>query len=105
WTRPSTSSSPGLVVRTSLPSSVRRKVGDVPGSRPERQRDAEVGVVVDLQRPRHALFGGPAVVVAEALGDVADPGRDDAGDAAGADHLVEEAVRDGTDQRQVAPAL
>jgi len=55
--------------------------------------------------PNDTLFRGTPVVVAEAGAYVAHPRRDDSADAATADELVEEDVRDGADQGEPAPAL
>jgi hypothetical protein len=51
------------------------------------------------------VLHGPAIVVAEPGGDIAHPGRLDATNAAGADELIEEDVRDGADQGEAAPSL
>ena len=54
---------------------------------------------------RDAVLHRSTVVVAEPGRDIADPRGLDAADAARGHEHVEEDVRDGADQRQVAPAL
>ena len=83
----------------------RRQVRHVPRRGPERHRDREVGVVVDLDRPRDPLLGGAPVAVAKPFGNVAHPGGGDTAHAAGADELVEQGVRDGSDELEVLAAL
>src|SRR5205809_6029233 len=58
----------------------RRQARDVPRRRPQGERDGEIRMVVDLDRPRHRLLARPAVAVPEALGHVADPSGSDAAD-------------------------
>src|SRR5256885_9505552 len=60
---------------------------------------------MDLDRPRDAALGGRAVAVAEALRHVADPRGGDPAHAARADQLVEQGVRDGTDELEFATLL
>src|SRR4029077_13133746 len=83
----------------------RRETRHVPGGGPQRERDREVGMVVNLERSRHLLLAGPSVAVAEPFGDVADPRRRDLPDAARPDQLVEESVRYRTDELEVATPL
>src|SRR5437588_6385706 len=73
------------------------------------EREAEIRHVDDRQlftwRARVVLLARTAEVVSRAHHHVADPGRDDALYAAGADHLVKENVGDGPDEREPAPLL
>jgi hypothetical protein len=62
-------------------------------------------VVANLDRARHALFGGAAVGVPEASADVAGPCGHHTLYAARPDQLVEQDVGDRPDQREVAPLL
>src|SRR5438067_6574368 len=83
----------------------RRDVRSVPRGGPQRERDREVRVVVDHDRPWYALFGGAAVAVPEALRHIAHPGRRDLANTARADHLVEERVGDRPHQLEVVASL
>src|SRR6185312_9003383 len=80
-------------------------VGDTERAGQQGEADTVVAVIHDLDGMGLSLLGGAAVVVAQALADVADPGGDDTAHAAGADQLVEEDVGDRADQREVAAAL
>src|SRR5262249_45244149 len=82
-----------------------REVGHTERGGLQRQRDGEVRVVLDLERPRDPLLERPAEAVARAVLDVADPGRHHPAGAAGRDELVEADVGDGADEREVAAAL
>ena len=84
---------------------LRRDVLRADRSGEERLPDGEIAVIADLDPARLALLEGAAVAVTEAGGDVPDPRRLDARDAARADELVKEDVGDGTDEREVALAL
>ncbi len=51
------------------------------------------------------LFGGAPVVVSQPFADVAHPGSPHFAHTSRTDKLIEEHIRDGADQRQVAPLL
>src|SRR4029077_3991625 len=62
-------------------------------------------MVADLDAPRFAAFGRPAIAVTEAGADVARPGCADPSDAARPDELIEQNIRDRSDEGEVASAL
>ena len=82
-----------------------RDVRRIPRGRPQRERDGEVGVVVDLDVARDPLLGRAAVAVTEALGDVPDPRRGDPPHTARADELVEQRIRYRTHELEIPPPL
>ena len=72
----------------------------------QSKADREIRVLFQLEPARRNLvFDRAPVVVAEAGADVADPGCGDSPHAAGPDELIEQDVRDGSDQLQVTTLL
>ena len=97
---------PGVVADDVAPDSGERgQVGHAHGGRLEPQADREIAVLLDGDGMGYALLERTPEAVTGASGHVADPGRDHAGHAAGADQLVEGHVGDRTDQGEIPTPL